>query len=46
VDHGPHDKPAFGCRIDYDGRSVLISGDTRFNENVGGNGQLGRSKEL
>jgi ribonuclease Z len=32
VDHGI--KPAYGYRIDYDGRSVLLSGDTRFNENV------------
>lgn len=27
-------KPAVGYRIDYDGRSVLLSGDTSFNENV------------
>jgi ribonuclease Z len=33
VDHGPA-KPAVGYRIDYKGRSVLISGDTRFNQNV------------
>ncbi len=39
VDHGPHDKPAFGYRIDYGGRSVLISGDTRFNENLINHGQ-------
>jgi ribonuclease Z len=32
VDHGI--KPAYGYRIDYEGRSVLLSGDTRFNENV------------
>jgi ribonuclease Z len=32
VDHGI--KPAYGYRIDYDGRSVLLSGDTRFNENL------------
>ncbi len=33
VDHGPT-KPAVGYRIDYRGRSVLISGDTRYNDNV------------
>jgi ribonuclease Z len=32
VDHGF--KPAYGYRIDYDGRSVLLSGDTKLNENV------------
>ncbi len=34
VDHGEHIKPAYGYRIDYDGRAVVISGDTRFSENV------------
>ena len=34
VDHGDLIKPAFGFRIDYDGRSVVISGDTRFSENL------------
>jgi ribonuclease Z len=34
VDHGDLIKPAFGYRIDYDGRAVVISGDTRFNENL------------
>jgi len=34
VDHGELIKPAFGYRIDYAGRSVVISGDTRFNENL------------
>ena len=34
VDHGDEVKPAFGYRIDYGGRSVVISGDTRFSENV------------
>ena len=34
VDHGDEAKPAFGFRIDYDGRSVVISGDTRFSENL------------
>jgi ribonuclease Z len=34
VDHGEAIKPAFGIRADYDGRSAVISGDTRFSENV------------
>lgn len=34
VDHGDAIKPACGYRIEYDGRSVVISGDTRFNRNV------------
>jgi ribonuclease Z len=34
VDHGDLVKPAFGYRVDYDGRSVVISGDTKFNENL------------
>ena len=33
VDHGPA-KPAVGYRIDFNGRSVLLSGDTRLNQNV------------
>src|SRR5712691_10787341 len=33
VDHGLV-KPALGYRIDYGGRSVVISGDTRFSENL------------
>src|SRR5688500_3089601 len=33
VDHQPI-KPAFGYRIDYAGRSVVLSGDTRFSENL------------
>jgi ribonuclease Z len=32
-DHGPV-KPAFGYRIDYSGRSVVLSGDTRISENL------------
>jgi ribonuclease Z len=32
VEHGI--KPAVGYRIDYDGRSVVLSGDTSFSENV------------
>jgi len=39
VDHGPREKPAFGYRVDYGGRSVLISGDTRLNENLINHGQ-------
>lgn len=34
VDHGELLKPAFGYRVDYAGRSVTISGDTRFSENL------------
>ena len=34
VDHGDLIKPAYGFRIDYDGRSVVISGDTRFDRNL------------
>jgi len=34
VDHGAVIKPAFGYRIEYGGRAVVISGDTRSNENV------------
>jgi len=33
VDHGPV-KPAFGYRIDYAGHTVVISGDTRFSDNL------------
>ena len=33
VDHGPV-KPAFGYRLDYGGRSVVLSGDTRPSENL------------
>ena len=33
VDHTPV-KPAFGYRIDYGGRSVVLSGDTRVSENL------------
>jgi ribonuclease Z len=29
-----HIKPAYGYRIDFDGRSVVLSGDTNFDENV------------
>jgi ribonuclease Z len=34
VDHGPLLKPAFGYRVDFDGRSVVLSGDTRYSENL------------
>jgi ribonuclease Z len=34
VNHGDLVKPAFGFRVDYKGRSVTISGDTRFDENL------------
>ena len=33
VDHGPV-KPAYGYRIDYAGKSVVLSGDTRYSENL------------
>jgi ribonuclease Z len=34
VDHGAAIKPAYGYRIEYAGRAVVISGDTRYNHNV------------
>ena len=34
VNHGPLIKPAVGYRVDYAGRSVLISGDTKFDQNI------------
>ena len=34
VDHGQYIKPAYGYRVDYAGRSVVMSGDTRFDENL------------
>ena len=37
VDHGEA-KPAYGYRIDFNGHSVLISGDTRYSENLVKNG--------
>lgn len=33
VDHGPV-SPAFGYRVDYDGHSVVLSGDTRPSDNL------------
>jgi ribonuclease Z len=34
VDHGDVIKPAYGYRIEYAGHCVVLSGDTRYNENV------------
>ncbi|MBI3434380.1 MAG: MBL fold metallo-hydrolase [Proteobacteria bacterium] len=34
VDHGPVVKPAYGYRVEYRGHAIVISGDTRFNQNV------------
>jgi ribonuclease Z len=34
VDHGDVIKPAYGYRIEYGGRAVVMSGDTRFHPNV------------
>ena len=34
VDHGGEQLDAFGYRIDYKGRSAVLSGDTTFNENL------------
>jgi ribonuclease Z len=34
VDHGELIKPALGYRIDYRDHSVVLSGDTRFSENL------------
>jgi ribonuclease Z len=34
VNHGDEIKPAYGYRVDYKGHAVVISGDTKFNENV------------
>jgi ribonuclease Z len=34
VDHGGEELPAFGYRIEYQGRSAVLSGDTTFNENL------------
>ncbi len=33
VDHGTA-KPAFGYRVDYRGHSVVLSGDTRYSQNL------------
>lgn len=34
VDHGDVIKPAFGWRVDYGGRSVVLSGDTRYSPHL------------
>lgn len=34
VDHGAAVKPAYGYRVDFAGHAVVISGDTRPNDNV------------
>lgn len=34
VDHGEAIKPAFGVRAEYGGHTAVISGDTRFSENL------------
>ena len=34
VDHGGEELPAFGYRIDFEGHSVVLSGDTTFNRNL------------
>jgi ribonuclease Z len=34
VNHGELIKPAYGYRVDYGGHSVLISGDTKYDERV------------
>jgi ribonuclease Z len=33
VDHGPVE-PAFGYRVDFAGHSIVLSGDTRYSENL------------
>ncbi|MEC7490659.1 MAG: MBL fold metallo-hydrolase [Pseudomonadota bacterium] len=39
VDHGGEDLDAYGYRIDHGDRSVVLSGDTTFNENLIANSQ-------
>jgi ribonuclease Z len=34
VDHGPLIKPAYAFRVEFGGRSVVVSGDTRFSEHL------------
>ena len=34
VDHGEEVKPALGYRVDFSGRSVVLSGDTRLSRNL------------
>ncbi len=39
VNHGPLIKPAVGYRVDYNGLSILCSGDTKFEQNIITHGQ-------
>lgn len=34
VNHGEAIKPAYGYRVDYGGHSVVLSGDTKYDENL------------
>lgn len=34
VNHGELIKPAYGYRVDYSGKSILISGDTKYDERI------------
>ena len=34
VNHGELIDPAYGYRIEFDGRTVVLSGDTKYNENL------------
>jgi len=34
VDHGGEELPAFGYRVDFEGHSAVLSGDTTFNRNL------------
>lgn len=43
VDHGALIKPAYGYRIDYAGRSAVISGDTRYDERIA---EIGRGVDV
>ena len=43
VDHGALIKPAYGYRVDYANRSVLISGDTRYDEHIA---EVGRGVDV
>ena len=39
TEHGKLIKPTLGYRVDYDGRSVVISGDTKYSKNLIKNSQ-------
>ena len=39
VDHGDAIKPCYGYRFEYQGRSAVLSSDTRYNQNVIKDGQ-------